>query len=137
VVSRRSAALVVTLAVGIAVALAAGRDADKPSAARGGGTLRIVTPVWVDSLDPALAMAGGLAWILEFGTCGTLMAFRNGASPVRPEAAAAPPRIARDGRTYVFTLRPGLRFSDGRPLTETDGRIHHESSELSDRLTRY
>ena len=25
----------------------------------------------------------------------------------------------------------------GRPLTETDGRIHHESSELSDRLTQY
>ena len=25
--------------------------------------------------------------------------------------------VARDGRTYDSTLRPGLRFSDGRPLT--------------------
>ena len=25
----------------------------------------------------------------------------------------------------------------GRPLTETDGRIHHETSELSDHLTQY
>src|SRR5262249_55507864 len=35
----------------------------------------------------------------------------------QPEAAAGPPAISRDGRTYVFTVRRGLRFSDGSPLT--------------------
>jgi ABC-type transport system substrate-binding protein len=38
-------------------------------------------------------------------------------NPPRLEAAAAPPTVSRDRRTYVFTVRTGLRFSDGSPLT--------------------
>jgi ABC-type transport system substrate-binding protein len=49
------------------------------------------------------------------------MAFSDAAGPqgfdVRPEAAAGAPRMSRDRRTYVFTVRKGLRFSDGTPLT--------------------
>jgi peptide/nickel transport system substrate-binding protein len=49
------------------------------------------------------------------------MAFQNAPAPegyaVRPEAAAGPPQVSRDGRTYVFTVRKGLRFSDGSRLT--------------------
>jgi ABC-type transport system substrate-binding protein len=49
------------------------------------------------------------------------MAFRDPPAPdgfqVQPEAAVAPPEVSRDGRTYVFTVRKGLRFSDGSPLT--------------------
>jgi peptide/nickel transport system substrate-binding protein len=49
------------------------------------------------------------------------MAFREAPAPagytVRPEAAVGAPKISRDGRTYVFTVRKGLRFSDGSPLT--------------------
>ena len=116
----------VTLAVGIALVLGvlwARRDGPDPGAgARSGGVLRIITPVWVDSLDPALAQADGLAWVLEFGTCATLMAYRSGSAP-EPEAADARPRISPDGRTYEFTIRPGLRFSDGRPLTATNFEI--------------
>ena len=108
-----------TLAVGAALVfgvLWARRDGpDQGTAARGGGVVRIVTPVWVDSLDPAVAQANGLAWVLEFGTCATLATFDG--SAVQPEAAVAPPRVSSDGRTYAFTIRPGLRFSDGQPLT--------------------
>src|SRR3954454_24663807 len=35
-----------------------------------------------------------------------------------------PPR--RDGRTYMFTLRPGLRFSNGRPVRAEDFRASME-----------
>jgi peptide/nickel transport system substrate-binding protein len=35
----------------------------------------------------------------------------------RPEAAAGLPAVSRDGRTYAFTVRRGLRFNDGSPLT--------------------
>lgn len=127
----RSASVVVTL--GVAVALGFGAwwvlhdaaeppGADQASAVRSGGVLRIITPVRIDgAIDPALTEAGGASWVLAFAVCGTLMSFRNdgapGDNPVQPEAAAAMPTVSRDERTYVFTLRPGLRFSDGRPLT--------------------
>jgi peptide/nickel transport system substrate-binding protein len=85
-----------------------------------GGTLRVVDPMDIVSLDPALNM-GDFAWALEDATCATLMIFRDGPAPegdtVQPEAAAGPPAISRDGRTYVFEVRRGLRFSDGSPLT--------------------
>jgi ABC-type transport system substrate-binding protein len=49
------------------------------------------------------------------------MAFRDAPAPagytLRPEAAAGFPVISPDRRTYTFTIRPGLRFSDGSPLT--------------------
>ena len=92
---------------------------------RGGGTLRIASPFF-NSFDPALrsprapAPNGLLPYGLLEGTCATLMAFRDAPAPrgyqVRPEAAAAPPKVSRNRRTYVFTLRKGLRFSDGSPL---------------------
>ena len=40
-----------------------------------------------------------------------------GSNRVIPEAAEALPTISRDRRTYVFTIRKGLRFSDGTPVT--------------------
>ena len=36
---------------------------------------------------------------------------------VVPEAASGPPQVSRDGLTYLFTVRPGLRFSDDSALT--------------------
>jgi peptide/nickel transport system substrate-binding protein len=87
----------------------------------GGGTLTIISPVDPGrfSLDPALSF-NGAHLALGYATCATLMAFRDAPAPagyaVRPEAAAGDPVVSRDGRTYVFTVRKGLRFSDGSPL---------------------
>jgi len=39
---------------------------------------------------------------------------------VVPELAAGFPKISRDGKTYVFTLRRGLRFNSGAPVTAAD-----------------
>jgi peptide/nickel transport system substrate-binding protein len=84
-----------------------------------GGTLRVASPVDLRSFDPALARP--LSYAVWFPTCSTLMGFPDvtgrEAFRLRPEAAGGPPAISRDGRTYVFTLRKGLRFSDGSPLT--------------------
>ncbi len=48
--------------------------------------------------------------------------------------ARTPEETAVSIAAEIIARRWGGR---GRPLTETDGRIHHESSELSDRLTQY
>ena len=34
-----------------------------------------------------------------------------------PEVAAGLPVISRDGKTYTFTIKPGFRFSNGKPVT--------------------
>ncbi|RDH74724.1 XdhC/CoxI family protein [Mycolicibacterium moriokaense] len=48
--------------------------------------------------------------------------------------ARTPEETAVSIAAEIIARRWGGR---GRPLTETDGRIHHESSELSDHLTQY
>lgn len=88
------------------------------STSRDGGTLRVVTPVDFTSLDPAVSKPAAAA--IWYATCATLMAFPDEPAPdgliPQPEAAAGLPDVSRDGRTYVFTVRRGLRFSDGSPL---------------------
>ncbi len=83
-----------------------------------GGTLRIAAPLDLRSLDPGLARP--LSYAVWYATCATLMAFSDAPAAqgfhVRPEAAVGPPQVSRDRRTYVFTVRKGLRFSDGSPL---------------------
>jgi peptide/nickel transport system substrate-binding protein len=100
------------IAVGaLALAAALGGTPASRAVARAGGTLRVASPVGPRLLDPALARP--IASRLLVGTCATLMTAGN---PLRLEAAAGPPQVTRDRRTYVFTVRRGLHFSDGSPL---------------------
>ncbi|MBI3972645.1 MAG: peptide ABC transporter substrate-binding protein [Chloroflexi bacterium] len=39
---------------------------------------------------------------------------------LQPEIAEKMPVVSQDGKTLTFTLRPGLKYSDGRPLTAKD-----------------
>ena len=114
--------LAVIVALGTVSTLALGATASLPGqAAPTGGTLRVLHSGAGPSLDPAVA-AAPLGWgALWYATCATLMAFRDAPAPdgltVRPEAAVGLPVVSRDRRTYVFTVRRGLRFSDGSRLT--------------------
>jgi peptide/nickel transport system substrate-binding protein len=108
---------------GLAIAVSLGAPASVSSTtAPTGGTLRIVLPSQArPALDPALE-AGPLGWGgLWYSTCATLVAFRDAPAPkgytLRPEAATGLPALSRDGRTYDFTIRAGLHFNDGSPLT--------------------
>ena len=111
-----------TLIVGTLLLAGAGFAVSR-SAAADGGTLSVAFTEDVDSLDSALAYTT-YSWDIEYATCAPLMIYPDtsaprGSRPV-PEAAAGPPTISADGRTYVFTVRPGLRFSDGSALTATN-----------------
>src|SRR6185437_13031714 len=52
---------------------------------------------------------------LLYATCAKLLNYPDRAGPagnqLTPEVASALPAVARDGKTYTFTIRPGFRFS--------------------------
>ena len=74
----------------------------------------------VDYSDPALAY-GVLSWQIEYETCAKLIDYSDvggtASSELSPDAATAMPVISAGGKTYTFTIRPGIRFSDGAPLS--------------------
>ncbi|HEY8842449.1 MAG TPA: ABC transporter substrate-binding protein, partial [Gaiellaceae bacterium] len=84
---------------------------------RDGGTFRI-SEVGIDSIDPALSVNAG---IYLGATCAQLMHYVDKSLPegrrIVAEAATGYPRVSRDGTTFTFTIRKGLRFSDGKRLT--------------------
>ena len=88
-----------------------------------GSTLRIDLATDVDYTDPALSFLS-TGWQLEYATCAKLMNYPDTAGPagsaVQPEVAAGLPVVSADGRTYIFAIRSGLRFSNGAAVTPAD-----------------
>jgi peptide/nickel transport system substrate-binding protein len=118
----RSRVTVVLLALVLGAGLASALAFAKASAhtVRNGGTLRI--SIWTghfDSIDPALAYSAGSGALLD-PVCARLMNYpdKSGSVGFRaiPEVATSPPKISRDRKRYVFTIRKGLRFSNDAPL---------------------
>ncbi|MET0911151.1 MAG: ABC transporter substrate-binding protein, partial [Ilumatobacteraceae bacterium] len=101
-----------------------------PASSHRGGTLRLIVRFarperasidWLNE-DAYAARAYQLTSLAYDG----LVAYRRtsgaaGATLVGALATEAP-EASPDGRTYVFTLRPALRFSDGRPVRPEDFR---------------
>jgi peptide/nickel transport system substrate-binding protein len=104
-----------------AVAAPRGVTASKPDTALRGGTLRVnAHDTDFEFTDPGIAY-DTLSWSLLYTTQMLLVNFpdKNGqaGSVLYPEAATSFPAVSKDGKTYVFHIRPGLRFSDGSPVT--------------------
>jgi YVTN family beta-propeller protein len=93
-----------------------------PAAQPSGGTAVVSVPSYVDTLDPAVAFSGAMSQV-EYATCATLLNYPDepGAGGLRlvPDAARTLPTVSKDGRTYTFTIRPGMRFSppSNQPVT--------------------
>jgi peptide/nickel transport system substrate-binding protein len=127
---------------GGAAAQAPARDLDAPAAApragsdRPGGTLRLVTGA-VDSLDPTRSYAPGVWNVMRLYTRQLVTyAPKPGAAgqAVVPDLATALGRPSRGGRTWTYTLRPGLRWDDGKPVTSADVKYGIERQFASDLL---
>ena len=103
---------------------------------RSGGTLRIVTASNnlgginnTDTLDPAFAYRT-FGWDLISVINDGLVTYRRApaaaGTQVVPDLAAAMPQVTNGGRTYTFTLRSGIDFSDGAAVTASDVRASFE-----------
>ena len=88
-----------------------------------GGKLRLLATAGGGTIDPQINYTLQFAQVFQ-GVYDGLVAFRKvdgpGSFDVVPDLAEALPTPANGGRRYVFTLRKGLTFSDGRKLTVED-----------------
>jgi peptide/nickel transport system substrate-binding protein len=95
-----------------------------PAAHSAGGTFRVAEPAtYIDSIDGTLAsLIGDIPMVNTF--CAGLMRLPDKPLPtgfrVEPELAAGFPKVSADRKTYVFTIRKGLRFSTGAPVRAAD-----------------
>ena len=90
---------------------------DKP-----GGTLKLGAGSDADSWDPARAYYG-FVWNLQRLYARTLMGFApdpKKAATVVPDLATAPGEASADFKTFKYTLRDGVKFDDGSPITSKD-----------------
>ncbi len=128
---RRIMLSAVALAIGAGLLVAAslaspassgtsGPAASAAGKARRGGTFRYSLATDIDYVDPGLAYYVP-SWQILYATCRTLMQYPDAPAPrggrLLPDGAASFPRVSRNGRVYTFTVRRGMRFSTGRPIT--------------------
>ena len=108
----------------VAGAVAAGLGT---STAAGGAARATMNPTlnvavdWsdVDHSDPALSYSV-LGWQIEQETCDTLVGYSDHSGSVSNSVgplAAGLPVISNGGKRYVFTIKSGLHFSNGDPIT--------------------
>ncbi|MGB2711965.1 MAG: ABC transporter substrate-binding protein, partial [Conexibacter sp.] len=121
VVAARAKGLAALAAIVASVALAACGD-DKSSsqttapAGKPVAKLTWALPAAVPSLDPAKALDTNSLSVAYLGLEGLMKYDERGA--LHPHLAASVDHP--DATTYVFTLRPGVTFWDGKPLTAAD-----------------
>lgn len=88
-----------------------------------GGTLTLVASGAAGTLDPQVNYDNKY-WQLFQGTYDGLLAFKkvggDASYDIVPDLATAMPKISPDGKTYTFTLRKGIKFSNGQDVTTDD-----------------
>jgi peptide/nickel transport system substrate-binding protein len=93
-----------------------------PSAAKG-GELRLVNSSDIDSLDPARAYYGYVHNMMRLYTR-TLVTFDakpgEAGKKVVPDLATDLGRSSNGNRTWTYTLKDGVKFEDGTPITSRD-----------------
>ncbi|MDQ3964516.1 MAG: ABC transporter substrate-binding protein [Actinomycetota bacterium] len=99
-----------------------------------GGTLRIVSPFPLTSLDPATIFAGdiNLQNLIYDGLVGLKRTGGPSSLELAPNLATSLPRPANGGKTYTFELRPEIRYSTGETVAPEDFRRAIERAFVAD-----
>ncbi len=121
---------IVTAMIGVGLLVAASfagtansASQSKGSASKVGGTLRVnLSTTDLEFTDPALDYES-TGWQVEYATALKLLNWRETKATLFPEAAAAFPRVAAGGRKYTFTIRKGLRLSNGEAVTAANFKL--------------
>lgn len=122
---RRGAAAV----LGLALLLASCGGGEERIVRRRGGVFRVAASGDVNSIDPG-QVTGSFGTMLFRVLVRTLMAYPplpgEAGNRMVPDVAGGQPEVSADGRTYTFTIRPGVKYqpevAGGRQVSSADFR---------------
>src|SRR5262245_53820584 len=98
---------------------------DTGGSASGGKSFALLKVTWAppDYMDPGLSYTVN-AWELMQNLYIGLLTYKHVNGPdgatIIPGLASALPKVTNGGKTYEFTLRKGLKYSDGTPIKASD-----------------
>ncbi|WP_327086564.1 ABC transporter substrate-binding protein [Nonomuraea sp. NBC_01738] len=94
-----------------------------------GGTLKLLAKSGDGTLDPHINYSNG-NWQVFQAMYDGLLAFKKvggeASYELTPDLAEAMPQVAPDGKSYTFTLRKGVKFSNGDEVTVDDVKASFE-----------
>jgi peptide/nickel transport system substrate-binding protein len=124
--SRRVAAVLTLLVTILVTIVVASSFAQTPTASPGPirRELRIGAPGVPAVVDPGASL-NGINPLIARQVFDTLVAWREGSTDIEP-ALATRWAASKDGLVWSFTLRDGVRFHDGSPLTALDVAVSYE-----------
>ncbi|MCP9999976.1 ABC transporter substrate-binding protein [Streptomyces sudanensis] len=118
--------LTAPLAAGLAAAALSGCGTDQDAGAGdGSGSIVVGMSDQILATDPAAGYDPG-SWLLFNNVFQSLLSFPRGATTPQPEAAERCDFDKGASTVYRCTLREGLKFSNGNPLTSEDVRFSFE-----------
>jgi peptide/nickel transport system substrate-binding protein len=98
-------------------------DRATPAADHRGGTLKLLAKAAAGTIDPQINYTLAY-WQLYQASYDGLLAFKkaggNGAFQVVPDIAQNVPTPTNGGKKWVFKIRKGIKFSNGKTVTPTD-----------------
>jgi len=115
------------IGVGLLVAASFAGSASSASQSKGstskvGGTLRVnLSTTDLNYTDPSLEYES-TGWQVEYATALKLLNWRETKAQLYNEAASRV-TVAPNGKRYTFTIRPGLRLSNGEKITAANFRF--------------
>lgn len=92
-------------------------------AGKTGGTATVVEGTFPQSLDPSIdftTQGGEVHWLTHLGPYSFAHATGTAGTQIIPSVAQALPTTSDGGKTYTFTIRSGLKYSDGTPVKASD-----------------
>jgi peptide/nickel transport system substrate-binding protein len=93
------------------------------SSGKSGGTATVVAGTFPQSLDPSIdftTQGGEVHWLTYLGPYSFAHASGTAGTQIIPSVATALPTVSNDGKTYTFTIRTNLKYSDGSPVKASD-----------------
>jgi peptide/nickel transport system substrate-binding protein len=87
------------------------------------GTATVVSGTFPQSLDPSIdftTQGGEVHWLTYLGPYSFAHASGAAGTQIIPAVATAMPTVSNGGKTYTFTIRKGLTYSNGAPLKASD-----------------
>jgi peptide/nickel transport system substrate-binding protein len=116
-------ALFATVVVAVGSAGGATSSRDQLMAAHRGGTLKLLAKAAGGTIDPHVNYTLQY-WQLYQATYDGLLGFKkaggDAAFQVVPDLAQSLPTVTNGGKTWLFKLRKGIKFSNGKTVTPTD-----------------